>query len=47
MGGVVVSDQMQRSFLGRFTIEFFQESQPLGVGVALLTLADDSDIQKH
>lgn len=34
MGGVVVGDQMQRFFLGRFTIDFFQESQLLGVGMA-------------
>ena len=37
MGGIVVGDQMLRFVLGRFTVDFFQESQPLSVSVALLT----------
>ena len=45
MGSVVVGNQMQRFVLGRFTVNHFQESQPLGVGVTRLTLADDLAIQ--
>ena len=40
MGGVVVGNQMQRFSLGRLTIDLFQKSQPLGVSVMLLTLAN-------
>ena len=39
--GVVVGDQMQRLVLGRLAVDLAQELQPLGVGVALLALADD------
>ena len=33
VGGIVVSDQLQRLALRRFTINLFQEFQPLGVSV--------------
>ena len=45
MCGVVVGDQVQRLSLGRFAVDFLQELQPLGVGVALLTLCDDFAVQ--
>ncbi|MNR52940.1 hypothetical protein D3C85_1728680 [compost metagenome] len=43
--GVVVGDQMQCLVLGRLAVDLFQELQPLGVGMSLLTLADDLSIE--
>ena len=43
--GVVVGDQMQRLALGRLAVDLAQELQPLGVRMALLSLADDLSIE--
>ena len=40
VGGVVVSNQMQRLVLGRFAVNLLEKLQPLGVGVSVLALAD-------
>lgn len=43
--GIVIGDQVQRFVFGGFALHFFQELQPLGMGVALLALPDDLAVQ--
>ena len=43
--GVVVGDEMQGLVLRRLAVDLLQELQPLGVGVALLALANNLTIQ--
>ena len=41
VSGIVVADQMQFFFLGRFPINLTQEVQPLGVAMPLRTARGD------